>query len=118
MPLITPNLLSWQLENYPLAHTTRQNLALHAMTMPAFVTGFLLVPVGAALGVWQFAALGGFLMVMTLVMQGRGHRMEPTPPLPFASPLDFVARFTLEQTVTFPRFVVSGGFARAWKNAR
>lgn len=118
MPLLTPNLLSWQLENYPLAHSTRQNLLLHAVTAPAFITGFALVPVGAALGVWQFAALGAMLMFMTLVSQARGHRREPNAPLPFASPLDFVARFTLEQTVTFPRFVLSGGFAKAWRNAR
>jgi len=88
------------------------------VTMPAFVSGFMLVPLAAAAGVWQLGVLGGVMMLMALISQGRGHRMEPNPPLPFASPLDFVARFTIEQTVTFPRFVLSGGFAKAWKNAK
>jgi hypothetical protein len=45
------------------------------------------------------------------------HRFEPEPPAPFRSRLDFAARLFSEQWVTFPRFVLSGGFARAWRAA-
>ncbi len=64
------------------------------------------------------AAVGGVLAALALAAQGRGHRLETTPPIPFRSPLDAVARLIVEQLVTFPRFVLSGGFARSWKAAR
>ena len=52
-----------------------------------------------------------------LVVQGRGHRLEVKPPLLFLSRGDFAARLFVEQWVTFPRYVLSGGFARAWREA-
>ena len=55
-------------------------------------------------------ALAG--MVASLVLEGRGHRREPETPTPFAGPIDFVSRFFVEQWITFPRFVLSGGWTR------
>ena len=51
-------------------------------------------------------------MVAAVVIQGRGHRREHETPTPFAGPIDFVSRFFAEQWVTFPRFVLSGGWSR------
>jgi phage terminase small subunit len=56
-------------------------------------------------------------MAISLVAQGRGHRDEPAAPEPFTGPGDFVSRFLVEQLVTFPRFVLSGGWRRAWSSA-
>jgi hypothetical protein len=56
-------------------------------------------------------------MIVPLALQGRGHKAEPRPPIPFSSPFNFVARFFLEQWVNLPRFFLTGGFARAWRAA-
>lgn len=37
--------------------------------------------------------------------------------MPFRSPFDVLARLVVEPWVTFPRFVLSGGFVRAWREA-
>jgi len=57
-------------------------------------------------------------MLAAVASQGRGHAMEAARPVAFRGPADFVARFFVEQWVTFPRFVLSGGFAQAWRRAR
>jgi hypothetical protein len=54
-------------------------------------------------------------MALAVALQGRGHAVERTSPAPFRGPLDVVARLFAEQWITFPRFVLSGGFARAWR---
>jgi len=50
-------------------------------------------------------------------VQGRGHRGESAAPVPFTGPGDFVSRFLVEQLVSFPRFVLTGGWLRAWRRA-
>lgn len=57
------------------------------------------------------------VMVVSMALQGRGHRIEAVPPEPFTSAGNAVARIFLEQWVTFPRFVVSGGWIRALRDA-
>ena len=81
---------------------------LHAATAPLFVAGT------CTLAVHPLA--GGGLMLAALVAQGRGHRLETTAPAPFDGALDVVKRFFVEQWITFPRFVLSGGFARDWRS--
>ncbi|UJR84938.1 terminase [Sandaracinus amylolyticus] len=111
------SLLSWQWTHYPSGHADRTNLLIHAITAPLFWSGLatlVLAPIsGAPLG-----ALGGLvLIVIAVAAQGRGHKREQVGPLPFRGPFDVVARLFVEQLVTFPRFVLSGGFARAWRRA-
>jgi hypothetical protein len=71
----------------------------------------------AAAAPWiGLTALGGLVLLpLAMAAQGRGHRLEKVPPAPFAGPLDVVARIFAEQLITFPRFVLSGGFTRAWR---
>ena len=38
-------------------------------------------------------------------------------PIPFRGPIDVGSRIFVEQWVTFPRFVLSGGLAQAWRAA-
>jgi hypothetical protein len=115
--LITPNLVAWQYENYPLAHTTRANLLLHVVTEPLFVFGLLSAPGLFATGNWIGGLVSLGFVIVAAAAQGRGHKIEPNPPLPFQSPLDVGARLVTEQFVTFPRFVLSGGWSRAWRAA-
>jgi hypothetical protein len=108
-------LLAWQLAHYPEGHTTRINLILHVLSAPLFCAGWVMLAVAPFTTWWL--ALGVVPIVLTLVAQGRGHGREPNRPIPFRGPGDFVARFFVEQWITFPRFVLGGGFARAWRAA-
>ncbi len=109
-------LLAWQFENYPKGHRNRRNLALHAATAPLFIAGTCAVVLAPFASTW-FLAFAVPAVVLPLVVQGRGHRLEANPPSPFQGPGDFAARLFVEQWVTFPRYVSSGGFARAWREA-
>lgn len=108
------SLLAWQLAGYPDAHRSRKNLLVHALTNPLFIGGGLsLVASIAMLDPW--IALGASAMPIAMIAQGWGHRQEVSPPAPFRGPLDVLLRIFAEQWITFPRFVLSGGFARAWR---
>lgn len=113
-------LLAWQFRNYAAAHHDRRNLLVHATTVPLFWAGSvalaLAVPVGshvlaAAVGI---AVAGMLAMAAAVSLQGQGHARETGRPAPFRGPVDVVARIFAEQWITFPRFVATGGFARAW----
>lgn len=106
-------LLRWQWEGYPRYHRRRASLLLHLFSVPFFWAGTLLVMIALFSLEWWPLAMGSGCMLVALIAQGRGHKLEPTPPVPFTGPWNFVARFCLEQWVTFPRFLFSGGW---WSN--
>jgi hypothetical protein len=116
------NLLRWQLELYPNNHRDRRNLVIHILTVPLFLLGMVTLvaaPVAALLvdpRGWLLA-LGGLGPLAAVILQGRGHAREHEAPVPFAGTDDVIWRIMAEQWVTFPRFVVSGGFARAWRES-
>ena len=108
-----PGLVRQQWEGYTRYHQSRANLLLHVVAVPVFVAGNVVAVVALAQRSW-LAALSGFAaMLASVVAQGRGHATEPVPPQPFTSPLNAVLRIFSEQWLTFPRFVVSGGWSRA-----
>jgi hypothetical protein len=109
-------LLRWQWSLYADGHHDRRNLALHAVTNPLFIAGSIAL-VSSPLAGGRVAVIGLVAMLAALVAQGRGHKLEQAAPVPFRGPADFVARFFAEQWITFPRFVLSGAFARAWRAA-
>ncbi|MGO9829707.1 MAG: terminase [Myxococcaceae bacterium] len=110
----TMGLLAWQWLNYPQGHRNRLNLALHGATAPLFVVGTIMLVV-APLYRWQLAPIGLAGVLVAFAAQRRGHRSELARPKPFRGASDVLARFFVEQWVTFPRYVLSGGFARAWR---
>jgi hypothetical protein len=116
MKRITTNLLTWQFDHYTSAHRRRRNLALHDLAVPLFLGGILMLLLAPVVA-WWLALVGPAAMIVSLAAQGRGHKLESESPAPFLGPLDFVARLFGEQCVTFPRFVLSGAFARAWRRA-
>jgi hypothetical protein len=82
-----------------------------------FQLGTVLLFTSPLTSLWM--ALPGLVgMVGAMAAQGRGHKLETTAPVPFRGPLDVVSRIFVEQWVTFPRFVLSGGLARAWRAQR
>ena len=105
-------LLECQWSDYAAKHQDRLNLLLHIVTVPFFLAGTLIL-LCAVIAVSGSAAIVGVVcMVGALAAQGRGHKLEPETPAPFDGAADFVTRFFAEQWVTFPRFVLSGGWYR------
>ena len=110
-------LLRWQWEGYPRYHRSRVNLLLHIVVVPLFLLGNITLVVALLRQSWIVAAVATVAMVVSLAMQGRGHRLEPVPPEPFAGPLNAVSRIFCEQWVTFPQFVLSGAWRTALREA-
>ena len=110
------SLLLWQWSRYPAGHRDRRNLMVHAVTAPVFQVGTIGVAMAPFVSGWLalvgLAAMGGVMM-----MQGRTHRLERSPPAPFRGPGDVLARFFAEQWITFPRYVATGAFGEAWRAA-
>jgi hypothetical protein len=109
-------LVNWQWSLYPLAHRSRKNLLVHAITNPLFLSGTWIVLTSPLVG-WRATVTGALMLVIALAVQGWGHKQEAEPPIAFRGPADVVQRFFVEQWINFPRFVFSGGFARAWREA-
>jgi Protein of unknown function (DUF962) len=110
--MIRQHLLEWQWSDYAAKHQNRLNLLLHIVTVPFFLIGTLILLCAAITVSVAAAAAGAVCMIGALAAQGRGHRLEPETPVPFDGAADFVSRFFVEQWVTFPRFVLSGGWYR------
>jgi len=111
-------LLRWQWEGYPRYHRSQFNLVLHIVAVPLFLVGNVALVLGLVQRSWAAAVGGAIAMVVSVALQGRGHRREPTPPEPFTGPQNAVSRIFFEQWVTFPRFVLSGGWLRALRQAQ
>jgi hypothetical protein len=109
---IRPQLTTWQWSNYETFHRHRGNLLLHIVTVPMFWAG-LVGLVTSLVRLRPLDALGSFVfMLLPLVIQGVGHKREGNPPIPFLGPLDLLSRFFVEQMVTFPRFLLTGGWRK------
>ena len=115
MPLV--ELVKRQWLDYARKHRSRRTLLVHLAAVPAFVAGNAALVAALLLGRWTAAALSLAVMAASLAWQGRCHRGEPERPEPFSGPAEAAARILLEQWVTFPRFVFSGGWARAVRAA-
>lgn len=113
----TESLLSHQWHGYGLYHRSRRNLFIHIVAVPLFLLGNIVFVVLLARGAWAAALVGAALMALSLTAQGRGHRTEPNPAEPFTSPLNAVTRLLAEQWISFPRFVLSGGWRDAVREA-
>ncbi|MBL8685175.1 MAG: terminase [Myxococcales bacterium] len=113
----TQPLLAWQRSLYQDNHTTRASLIIHAVTCPMFIAGNLALIAAPFASGWL--ALSGLVTsAVAMAAQGRAHKMEAVPPVPFDGALDALSRIFAEQWITFPRFVLDGGFAAAWARTR
>jgi len=108
-------LLRWQWEGYPTYHTTRLNLWLHIVAVPAFLANLACLLLALVTMHWLSALESLLGMVLAFAVQGFGHKREPA--IPFNGPLDATTRIFVEQLVTFPRFVFSGKWLAALKKA-
>jgi hypothetical protein len=109
----TSELHRWQREGYARYHRSRFNLLLHIVAVPVFLAGNVALLVSLVQRWWLLEIGAVVAVVLSVALQGRGHRREPMPAEPFTSAANAVSRIFLEQWVTFPRFVFSGGWCRA-----
>ncbi|WP_394832561.1 terminase [Pendulispora rubella] len=116
------SVLARQWNNYRSVHHSRKNLLIHLLMVPVFMAGTVSVGAGVVLAILgkagAFGAAGAiagglFAMILSIGLQGVGHKAEERAPEPFAGPKDVVLRIFAEQWITFPRYVLSGQFARA-----
>jgi hypothetical protein len=108
-------LLRWQWDGYPRVHRSRTNLLVHIVVVPLFVLGNVGLIGALVAGSPLLGAISLVAMVVSVALQGRGHKQEQIPPEPFTGPANAISRIFLEQWVTFPRFVMSGKWFRAFR---
>ncbi len=113
-----PNLHTWQWHGYADNHRHPTNLVLHVIAVPLFILAALLIIDGVLSLSISSLAIGVIGLIAALGIQRHGHSLEGQQPEPFDSKSDAVKRLLVEQFVTFPRFVLSGGWWRAWKERR
>lgn len=109
-------LLQWQWRGYSRNHCDRANLLIHFFAVPIFVAGILAFVTLSLRAQWFGALIAILAIVVAFAVQGVGHKRERVAPDPFAGPGDFIARVFAEQFITFPRFVLSGQWARNLAN--
>jgi len=112
-----PELLRWQWQGYERNHQTRSNLLLHIVFVPLFIAGNVLFVAGLVFLSWWLVFGGAAATLISIALQGRGHKGEPNPPEPFTGAGNAISRIFLEQWITFPRFVFSDGWLRALRSA-
>ena len=103
--------------HYSIVHANRLNLLIHLIAVPLFVLTMLILIFALASGRFALAGLLAAGPIISLAAQGLGHRLEVNAPEPFGGSVDFLRRVFLEQFHTFPFFVLTGGWIRAWKLA-
>ena len=108
--MVISELLRWQWDGYAKYHQSRANLFIHIVAVPLFLIGTIALVAALFQLSLMLLAVALACIVLAVVLQGRGHRLEAVPPQPFTGPLNFVSRLFFEQWVTFPRFVISGGW--------
>jgi uncharacterized membrane protein YGL010W len=105
-------LLAWQWDTYERNHRDRLNLCVHFLAVPMFIAAVAASLVHLLRAEWLGAGVSLGVLVLAFLLQGFGHRREALAPVPFDGPADFLGRVFAEQFITFPRFVLSGGWMR------
>ncbi len=108
-------LMKWQWAGYAQYHQSRKNLLIHIVFVPTFIIAF----VGLLLAVVRldFAQMLVALLITlgSFALQGLGHNKEANPSQPFSSIHNAVLRILCEQFYSFPKFVFSGQWYRAFR---
>jgi hypothetical protein len=110
-------LIDWQWQGYPRYHQSRRNLLLHIVAVPFLLAGNVALLIAVIKGAWVIGGSALLVIVVSLALQGRGHKLEPVPPEPFTGPGNAAKRILLEQWLTFPKFVLTGGWLRALRQS-
>ena len=109
--------LTDQFGDYPRVHGNRTNLMIHAVAVPLFDLAVVGTLASVAARSWVGAVTGVAVAAIAFGAEGRGHGLERERPIPFSGPVNALTRIFAEQFITFPRFVLSGGWGRAYRAA-
>lgn len=104
-------------DEYHCVHSARVNLAIHIVAVPAFIVATLGAAGALATGHLLAAALLALGPPLAMAAQGYGHAQEAVAARPFTGPWNAARRIVVEQFVTFPRYVATGGWLSAWRAA-
>ena len=110
-------LLDQQWSDYAERHRNKANLMIHIVTVPLVwlaaiqVAGALLLML-IGVGGFKILVWAAILIAVALFAQRHGNSMEAVKPPPFTDARDFAMKAAAEQFVTFPRFVLTGGWLR------
>ena len=115
--MIRPRLLAWQWSDYAAKHGNRTNLLLHVPAVALFWVGTIVFVCGVTRRSIGEIAIALGCLIVSVAVQGRGHRREREAPTPFSGAGDFVSRLLVEQWITFPRFLLSGAWYRALRRS-
>jgi hypothetical protein len=111
---MTPaELIRWQWKDYRSFHQSRANLLLHIVAVPLFLIANVALVRALLQGHWLGAVVPLVVMALSFAAQAVGHGKEANPSIPFSSPANAFGRIFVEQWITFPRYVLSGGWYRA-----
>jgi hypothetical protein len=110
-------LLDRQWRHYAAGQRNRRNLLIHLLTVPLFWIGAIEFVVPLVFAGLLYALGGAVLMALALFLQAHGNALEAQPREPCRDLRECVRRTLAEQFVTFPRFVLSGGWYRNYNSA-
>ena len=105
-------LIEWQWATYERNHRDRVSLMLHFLAVPAFIAGVLSALRLALMGLFVQAGVMLGVAAVAFLVQAIAHKREAEAPIAFDGPWDAIGRIFVEQFITFPRFVFTGGWAR------
>ena len=103
------------LEFYQNLHQNKINLVIHVIGSSTFIScniGFFYCLI---IQNYTAALSCVFLIVLSVIIQGIGHRFEPVSFKGFKGPIDFVKIIYLELFFIFPVFLFSPYFKENWK---
>jgi hypothetical protein len=111
-------LVAWAWEETPPVHKNRMNLMIHLVAVPLFVVGHVAAVIGVVLMAGSAVVPGLGAIVLSLILQKRGHALERIQVHAFSSPRDFIRRLYAEQLCNFWRFLFSGQWYASYQRAK
>lgn len=115
--MVIKDLLEWQWQGYVNFHQSRSNLLIHIIAVPVFILAFALFWFSVLHLQLTLTVTAVLCMLVSILLQGIGHKKEQLPPEPFTGAKNAVLRIVLEQLYTFPKFVLTGGWLSAFKRS-
>ena len=103
--------------SYQRVHGDRRNLIIHAFAVPLFVASIVFLIDRLVRGDYEPAVIAIVVAFVAMVLQGRGHALESHAPVPFSGPGNFLKRWSMEQFVIFPLFLLTGRWWHRFKAA-
>jgi len=92
-------------------------MIIHIVSVPVFVLGTLSLFVSLI----ELSPIGMLISILVVVIafgaQGFGHSKERISPESFATPGQAIVRILSEQFITFPRYVLSGGWYATYQSS-